>query len=82
MKKNIVVLLVFLFSAPSFNSFAQDVLDGVYIPEHTPTRKVIPYTHLREADVTWAKRIWQVIDLRQKINMPFYYPTEIGRAHV
>jgi len=52
----------------------QDVLDGVYVPEHTPTRKVIPYAPLREADVMWSKRIWRVIDLREKINHPFYFP--------
>jgi len=53
----------------------QDVLDGVYVPEHTPTRQVIPYSPLREADVMWAKRVWRVIDMREKINHPLYYPT-------
>jgi len=31
---------------------------------------------LREADVMWAKRIWQVIDLRQKINHTLYFPID------
>ena len=52
------------------------VLDGVYVKEHTPERKVIPYTHLREADVMWSKRIWRVIDLREKINHPLFFPIE------
>lgn len=70
----IVLLNIGLISiAP--DSRGQDVLDGVYVPEHTPTRKVIPYAPLREADVMWSKRIWRVIDLREKINHPFYYPT-------
>ena len=30
----------------------------------------------READVMWAKRIWQVIDLRQKINQTMYFPID------
>ena len=56
--------------------YAQNVLDGVYVKEHYPTRKVIPYTHLREADVMWATRIWRKLDLREKINHPLYYPIE------
>jgi len=55
---------------------AQNVLDGVYVKEHYPTRKVIPYTHLREADVMWSNRIWRKLDLREKMNLPLYYPTE------
>lgn len=53
---------------------AQNVLDGVYIKEHTPLRKVTPLCHLREADVMWSRRIWRVIDLREKINIPLAYP--------
>ena len=62
--------------AISFEGFSQNVLDGVYVKEHYPTRKVIPYTHLREADVMWSTRIWRKLDLREKINQPLYYPTE------
>jgi len=54
----------------------QTVLDGAYVREHNPTRKVISYPYLREADVMWAKRIWQVIDLRQKVNHTLYFPID------
>ena len=54
----------------------QEVLDGIYVKEHHPAKRVIPYTPLREADVMWLKRIWRVLDLREKINHPLYYPTE------
>lgn len=57
-------------------SAQQEVLDGTYVREHHPSKRVIPYTPLREADVMWLKRIWRVIDLREKINHPLYYPTE------
>ncbi|MGE0562785.1 MAG: gliding motility protein GldN [Flavobacteriales bacterium] len=56
-------------------AFAQNkVLDKPWIKENTPTRRVVPYTHVREADVMWHRRIWRVIDLREKINQPLYYP--------
>lgn len=53
---------------------AQNVLDGIYPKEHVLNRKPIPYPHVREADVMWAKKVWRVVDLREKINLPLYYP--------
>ena len=71
-RKLVVVSLVLFCSIPMF---AQNkVLDKPWIKENTPTRRVIPYTHVREADVMWHRRIWRVIDLREKINHPLYYP--------
>lgn len=73
------LLLALLLIGFAFKSDvnAQTVLDGVYVKENTPTRRVIPYVFLREADMMWSKRIWRVMDLREKINHPLYYPTEV-----
>ncbi len=71
-KKLIVVIAVLLLAS---DLFAQNVLDGVYIKEHTPKRRFIPYTPLREADVMWSRRIWRTVDLREKINHVLYFPT-------
>ncbi len=54
---------------------AQDVLDGVYVKEHVPAREPVSYYHLREADVMYSKKIWRMLDLREKINHPLYFPT-------
>ncbi|HET6243242.1 MAG: gliding motility protein GldN [Bacteroidetes bacterium] len=70
-----LLLAVTVFAAiPSL--LEAQVLDGLYVKEHTPTRNPIPYTSLREADVMWSHRIWRTIDLREKINHPLYYPNE------
>jgi gliding motility associated protien GldN len=53
-----------------------DYRDGVYDKENSVNRRFIPYTHLREADVTWERRVWRTIDIREKINQSFYYPLE------
>jgi gliding motility associated protien GldN len=57
-------------------SFGQDVMDGIYVKGHVPARKPIPYYHLREADATWSKKVWRMLDLKEKLNHPLYYPTE------
>jgi len=53
-----------------------------YERQHNFKHQILNYSPLREADVMWQKRVWRTIDLRQKINHPFYYPTEPqnGRA--
>ena len=72
MKKLLLVLMILAIAGTSVK--AQNVLDGVYVKENNPARRVIPYTYLREADVMWAKRIWRHIDLNEKINAPLRYP--------
>ncbi len=52
------------------------VIDGVYLKTHVPTKRLMPYEHVREADVIWSKRVWRAIDLREKINRPIYYPLD------
>ena len=57
------------------NAQVQNVLDAAYVRETNLTKRVIPYPHLREADVMYMRRVWQVMDLQQKINHPYYFPT-------
>ncbi len=36
----------------------------------------MPLPSVREADVFWSKKVWRIIDLREKMNLPLYYPTK------
>jgi gliding motility associated protien GldN len=51
-------------------------VDLVYKKEHIFSKKPIEYPHVREADIMWSKLVWRIIDLREKINQPLYYPTK------
>ncbi len=54
----------------------EGIIDGVFIQEHIPTKRMIPYEYVREADAIWSKRVWEYIDLREKINHNLYYPED------
>ena len=69
----IPILLMGVLFAGNVNAQVQD---DIYAKEHVPNRKPIPYKFLREADAMYKKRVWRVIDLREKINLNLYYPTE------
>jgi len=55
---------------------SQPPRDGAYDKLTLNQREIIPYDHIREADVFWSKRIWRVIDTREKMNLTFKYPKE------
>lgn len=78
MKKLVSLLLltglIFGLCNSTFAQILDSPRDGIYDKIHVQEKKPIPYTPVREADVAWSKRIWRIMDLRQKINHPFYYP--------
>lgn len=51
-------------------------LDDVVKKEIMVERRVLPYQPIRESDIFWEKRIWRIIDVREKMNLPFAYPEE------
>ena len=79
MKRLTAVLLIgaAFFLTGSFELNSQDLTTGsIYEKENVPYRKPVPLPHLREADVPWSKMIWRMVDLREKMNHPLYFPTE------
>jgi gliding motility associated protien GldN len=76
MKKIVFLLIGCLLLAFSYSLKAQDNLREVYVREHIPHKKPVPYEYVREADVMWSKIMYRMVDLRQKQNLPLYYPTK------
>jgi gliding motility associated protien GldN len=76
MKKIILTISLFAFLfGMATTANAQQVLDGAYKREDVVRRKPMNLPMVREADVFWSKMIWRIIDLREKINQPLYFPT-------
>ena len=67
------LFLILLFSV-IINSLNAQALDDIVQRSLLKDRKLLKYPPIREADILWEKRIWRVIDVREKMNQPFMYP--------
>lgn len=77
MKKLVFIALAVLYSA---SLLAQQPKESLVPDTNVPKtiikeRKPIPYPHSREADIVWSTKLWRVVDLREKMNQPLYFPT-------
>jgi gliding motility associated protien GldN len=76
--KLLILLSISFLLFANNNIFSQVIgstpRNQVYDKIHISERKPIPYPPVREADVVWSKRIWCMLDLRQKMNLPLYFP--------
>ncbi|SHF94241.1 protein involved in gliding motility GldN [Mariniphaga anaerophila] len=67
-------IAVFIFSLAGAKANAQ-IINGAYQKSDMSQKKPMPLPTVREADVFWSKQVWRIIDLREKMNLPLYYPT-------
>lgn len=51
-------------------------LDDIVKKDIMLERRVLAYQPIRECDIYFEKRIWRIIDVREKMNLPFAYPEE------
>ncbi|MEN0046197.1 MAG: gliding motility protein GldN [Bacteroidota bacterium] len=68
------LLMGLTFVVFSQNSEQLNIIDGVVERTIQAEKAPLTYESLREADVSWEKKIWRIIDVREKINLAFVYP--------
>jgi len=71
MKKLFVTIAIF-----SSMTLVGQPLNEITYKEVVNEKPVLKYPLLRENDIMWEKRIWRVIDVREKMNQPFARPEE------
>lgn len=84
MKKHFFILIASILIA--CNAFAQNAeriitessvpAEDIYIDDIVTKRimadnKILSYEPVREADIAWEKRVWRLIDTREKMNLPW-----------
>jgi gliding motility associated protien GldN len=69
-------IVVFVLSLVAVKQTSAQIVNGAFQRTDIYQKKPMPLPVTREADVFWSKKIWRIIDLREKINQPLYYPTE------
>ncbi len=67
-------IVTLLLSFGNVKADAQ-IVNGAYKQNDIYEKKPMPLVSVRESDVFWSRKIWRVIDLREKMNIPLYYPT-------
>ena len=80
----VLLLIGTLFCSPAV--LAQANLLNARVPQevgklnekHTEANDEAPlaYGYIDDRDVLWSKTVWEKIDLDERINFPFYYPSE------
>jgi len=76
MKKLVAYFGVFVFILALSGKHSQaQIVNGAFKRTDIIQKKPMPLPSVREADVFWSQKIWRIIDLREKINIPLFYPT-------
>ena len=72
-----IIISIFCQTSTFSQAISEAKRDGMYDRDLLPTREVLPYDHIREADIFWEKRVWRVLDFREKMNLPFTWPRDM-----
>lgn len=85
MSRKIFSLMVF-FSLVSSAAFSQSNLLNAKSPDQIGKKtaaqdsldndKPLPYGYVGDRDILLGRKVWEVIDLNQRVNFPMYFPVE------
>ena len=76
--------ILFLSLMLNFNNgWSQSNLLNAKVPQEIGIQEEeyqnpIAYGYIDDRDVLWSKTIWEIINLNERINFPYYYPTKSG----
>lgn len=71
---HVLLIMLLAVAGRSYGQANETMPRDLFYDKVAPLEKeVIPYDNIREADVLWQKRIWRIIDSREKMNLPFKY---------
>ncbi len=68
------LLLSISLGVTAQNTPTVPVIDGIANKTTITEKKPLSYAWVRESDIAWSRRVWRVIDTREKMNQPFYFP--------
>jgi len=79
MKKITFIIASLIILAGVSTKISAQILDNppqdvIYYDNDLEDVTPIALPAVRKADIMWSKRVWREIDMRQKMNQPFYYP--------
>lgn len=67
-------IAVLMVAGTNYRVNAQ-LINGAYQATDISQKRPMPLPSVREADVFWSKKIWRIVDLREKMNQTLYFPT-------
>ena len=86
MRNSSYVIFFCLLLVPKISVFAQANLLNARVPQEvgklnenqiaSNDEEPLSYGYVDDRDVLWSKTIWELIDLNERINFPYYYPSD------
>jgi len=82
--KNVIFIVLILAIIGSNKISAQSNLLNAKVPQEVGLlyeqsdaneTKPVQYGYVDDRDILWSKTIWEIIDLDERINFPYYYPS-------